>query len=937
MLKKVLDQLCNAGLIIDRIESLEVDTASIIRCQAEGDTGKKRSGWYRIFSVISKAGNTYYVGSYGNWKNGALPEKGVPIEYDGGGLSVEDREAIRLKQKEASLAADRERKAKTKEAAKRSVSIWEGLSLEGRSPYLAKKKVTGFGIRYTRGSIVVPVRKVGGELVGLQFIDTEGGKKFLTGTPKAGAFHSLGEVAKDAPLIIAEGYATAASIHMATGYPCAVSFDAGNLPKVAYELRKAYPQQPIIIAADNDDAGLKYAQQAAQKVRGSIVAPQFQQIPDGQKLTDFNDLHALEGLESVKAQIDSYLAEAQTADRPALDECQVEATVEAPPEDIEPKSGYKVTQKGVYFVDPNADGDASYRICARLEVKARARTNDGRGWSLHLEFVSHDGKVCEWFAPSRLFAAEQGSRLIEELLDRGLDIDPHRNSKKRLMEYLQRSKPANRVRLTGKMGWNDGAFLSPLGTIGMPVEPLQYYSDRTPLNRAAMNGSLDDWRENVSKYCQGNPVLMFATSIPFAGPLLDWLGMRTIGFHMVGPSSLGKSSITTVAGSVCGGADYFRTWNTTAAALESTAAEHSDSILILDEINQADPLAVGQTVYQLGNEEGKARATDTGAGTRVQHQWRLVWLSNGERSLKEIQSRVGKVTEAGMEMRLLHIRADLHGNQKERDQKGIYQELHGFAHGAALSEFLKLQVAKNHGCAFLTFVEWLTSANESDRKKLVEYIHRRIDDFQHKYLSAEASGQARRAAMGFALIGVCGELATRQGITGWDNGEAEAAASRLFKNFLNDRGGEGNSEDKAILEHICLELQTKGESHFTRWDSVEARVDTHQPRSMTRWGFRKVEDNTAYGKDVSSEEEFYIYPLAFRNELCKGFSYRRACELLAERGALERNKQRGWTYQKRLPGTGDKPTGVYFIKMSALRDLMPDADSVDVGLQKDAA
>ena len=82
--------------------------------------------------------------------------------------------------------------------------------------------------------------------------------------------------------------------------------------------------------------------------------------------------------------------------------------------------------------------------------------------------------------------------------------------------------------------------------------------------------------------------------------------------HMMGSSSLGKSTIATLAGSVCAGW-IITTMNMTAAALEPMA-EHSDSLLILDEIKEADPFTIGKTVYQLGNQK-KSRATDTGSAT----------------------------------------------------------------------------------------------------------------------------------------------------------------------------------------------------------------------------------------------------------------------------------------------------------------------------------
>ena len=129
--------------------------------------------------------------------------------------------------------------------------------------------------------MVVPVRNIGGELVGLQFIDADGDKKFLTGTPKTGCFHLIGELAPRAPLIIAEGYATAASVHMATQYPAVVAFDAGNLLPVARAWRDAAPDQEIIIAADNDAAtagnpGLMKARAAALAVGARLCWPTFE-------------------------------------------------------------------------------------------------------------------------------------------------------------------------------------------------------------------------------------------------------------------------------------------------------------------------------------------------------------------------------------------------------------------------------------------------------------------------------------------------------------------------------------------------------------------------------------------------------------------------------------------------------------------------------------
>ena len=92
--------------------------------------------------------------------------------------------------------------------------------------------------------------------------------------------------------MIAEGYATAASLHLATGYACLVAFNAGNLKAVAVMSREKYAKREIILCADNDtetqgNPGRKAASRAARAVGGKLaVCPAHEG-----RATDFNDLH----------------------------------------------------------------------------------------------------------------------------------------------------------------------------------------------------------------------------------------------------------------------------------------------------------------------------------------------------------------------------------------------------------------------------------------------------------------------------------------------------------------------------------------------------------------------------------------------------------------------------------------------------------------------
>ena len=149
-----------------------------------------------------------------------------------------------------------------------------------------------------------------GFLWNVQSISPDGEKRFLTDGRKNGLMHGLNEGKLDLKqaktIIVAEGYATAASLHSATGIPAVVAFDAGNLKPVAEAIRKANPQADIVIAADDDhkleahpvirkNVGREKAEEAAQAVGGRTISPPLNQAEKDKGLSDFNDLEASRG------------------------------------------------------------------------------------------------------------------------------------------------------------------------------------------------------------------------------------------------------------------------------------------------------------------------------------------------------------------------------------------------------------------------------------------------------------------------------------------------------------------------------------------------------------------------------------------------------------------------------------------------------------------
>jgi phage/plasmid primase-like uncharacterized protein len=185
-------------------------------------------------------------------------------------------------------------------------------------PFLTERDVEPFGVHRIKDTLYIPMRNAIGEIRNLQIIDEQSNSRFMVGAEREGLFHLIAGPEKDpaqGEIILAENYASGASLHMATGKPVAVAFTPENLTPVAKTLRQEFPQAAITICASNNqyertdgtvhNRGVIEAEKAAQAVGGKVVVPEFTDNEKTQSLVDFNDLHVSRGLDEVKSQFDS--------------------------------------------------------------------------------------------------------------------------------------------------------------------------------------------------------------------------------------------------------------------------------------------------------------------------------------------------------------------------------------------------------------------------------------------------------------------------------------------------------------------------------------------------------------------------------------------------------------------------------------------------------
>ena len=113
----------------------------------------------------------------------------------------------------------------------------------------------------------------------------DGTKLFMAG-PKRGTGFTMGEMELDAPVLLVEGFGAATTIRETTGLTKVVVLDAGDLLKVAQQLRAQDPARPIIITAGEDhhlpqravspaNVGLEKVTAAPAAVKGTVLLPDF--------------------------------------------------------------------------------------------------------------------------------------------------------------------------------------------------------------------------------------------------------------------------------------------------------------------------------------------------------------------------------------------------------------------------------------------------------------------------------------------------------------------------------------------------------------------------------------------------------------------------------------------------------------------------------------
>ncbi|EJA1620104.1 hypothetical protein MWQ50_004371 [Escherichia coli] len=280
------------------------------RVATEGDKPGTKSGIYQ----------GYLDGRPAGWYQNHRSSEGKVNWTSTGTYQYDPVEAIKQRALAAQKRWDREIKAHDDYAriAKTLSSQWSKMpDAPDTHAYLARKGVTASaGVKLDKyDNLVIPLRNTDSELRSLQYIKPDGTKNLKKGAEKTGNYFVVGgELNPQVPLLYAEGYATAASLHQATGMPVIMTVDAGNMVTVSRKLSELYPDSAHIILGEDDftkddNKGLNKAREAAEAIGGTYIIPQFTEseralaFAGAGSFSDFNDIHASRGIDAVRDQL----------------------------------------------------------------------------------------------------------------------------------------------------------------------------------------------------------------------------------------------------------------------------------------------------------------------------------------------------------------------------------------------------------------------------------------------------------------------------------------------------------------------------------------------------------------------------------------------------------------------------------------------------------
>lgn len=616
----------------------------------------------------------------------------------------------------------------------------------------------------------------------------------------------------------------------------------------------------VVVSPDNDEPGRKYAAAVAQLAMAAgakevrLLRPERLGGENPKRGWDLADAVA-EGWTAEKVAVELAKGDLFEAFPLASNDNRLPS--------VEFIGDFRLTDEGVAKGEQGEDGKTRWTpVCSWLRVAGLARDISNRGWSLVVDVRDADGQQHEIIIPYADMAGD-GTAVLSRLMNAGLRLASGRGVKSLVLAYLNNAESSNRVLLVEKCGHVKGKYILPNRTYGPHTDERVVFTGRTS-GGYKMAGDIAAWHE-IAALAVGNSRLLLALAASLVGPVLMLVNAQGGGIHLVGRSSIGKSTMLLLAEAIWG--IKFENWNSTLNGLEGKCLARNHGLLLLDEVSQGTAKTVGSSAYLICNGTGRTRADRNGDAREV-HTWLLFLLSSGEVGIADKTTEDGGRAMAGQSVRLVDINADPGAGL------GVFENLHGFRNGAALANHIKNACDKVYGVAADLFLTRLME----DPDAVAVAISGFVEEFNLKHCPTGADGQVRRVIDKFALIAAVGELAVQFGVFPWAEDEAANGVVKCMEDWLTERGNVKASEANQAIQQILRIIESNGASRFDEW--------TEKPLNHGETTVDKARDRLGWRRMVDGIWHYYATTSGFK-EMCSGLNQTVAIQELTDAGILK--------------------------------------------------
>lgn len=345
---------------------------------------------------------------------------------------------------------------------------------------------------------------------------------------------------------------------------------------------------------------------------------------------------------------------------------------------------------------------------------------------------------------------------------------------------------------------NEKAFSSSKHEIHVMPERTQ-----TPRKRS---GTLAGWLE-ITKLCNGNPLLTVSLCAAFASALLHPLDHDGFGVSFVGRSSTGKTTALRLALALTDSPGELANWATTANGLEALAASRAHMPLVLDEIGLADEGVLSDVTYRLTNSSGKLRAKRDGSLAPTARLC-TVSISAGEESIIERIEHGGPHAKLGQFARVITLPTNL--------EYGLFAHLHGSSNGAAFAEKLSRMLHEVHGVAWEPFVEHVATRLSVIKSWYAKNVGKVRADLVKGIEFDTHENVCARVLDHFVLMYVAGRAAANAGVIALAEREIFNAVRQCFTAWIEQYQERLVAPGQAIRDEVLYFLQ-KHRHCMHRW------------------------------------------------------------------------------------------------------------------------